>query len=155
MKGLKIIIAGGRDFNDYQLLRAESLRIVAEKAKLMNIDKIPKEKITIISGKAKGADSEGEKFAKEFNLNLKEYPADWRNLEAEPCRISENAHGKYNALAGLARNVKMAEAACSDRENYDPMLIAFWDGKSTGTKHMIDTAKKMNMEVHVVEYQKS
>lgn len=152
MKGLRIIIAGGRDFDNYPLLRAESLRVIAEKAQSIGVNKIPKEQITIISGKAKGADTKGEEFAKEFSLNLKEYPAEWNNLDLEPCRVAENERGQYNALAGLARNVKMAEYACSDLENFIPILIAFWDGKSKGTKHMIDTAKNKNMEVNIVQY---
>lgn len=32
------------------------------------------------------------------------------------------------------------------------MLIAFWDGVSRGTKHMIDLANKYGLEVHVVNY---
>lgn len=31
-------------------------------------------------------------------------------------------------------------------------LIAFWDGSSKGTKHMIDIAKNKNLLVRVIEY---
>ena len=31
------------------------------------------------------------------------------------------------------------------------ILIAFWDGKSRGTKNMIDTAKKHGLEIHIVQ----
>jgi hypothetical protein len=33
---------------------------------------------------------------------------------------------------------------------YADVLIAFWDGKSKGTKHMIDLAKKYELKVEVV-----
>ena len=36
---------------------------------------------------------------------------------------------------------------------YADVLIAFWDGKSRGTKHMIDTAKEHNLEVIVIHYE--
>ena len=53
-------------------------------------------------------------------IKIKYFPADW------------NTYGKS---AGFVRNIEMAENATA--------LIAFWDGKSSGTKHMIETAKKI------------
>lgn len=32
------------------------------------------------------------------------------------------------------------------------VLIAFWDGKSKGTKHMIDLSKKSRSDVHIVRF---
>jgi hypothetical protein len=32
-------------------------------------------------------------------------------------------------------------------------LIAFWDGKSRGTKHMIDFMTNKNLPVKIVEYE--
>lgn len=32
------------------------------------------------------------------------------------------------------------------------ILIAFWDGKSKGTKHMIDIAKSNNIRLFIVSY---
>jgi hypothetical protein len=46
--------------------------------------------------------------------------------------------------AGLMRNYEMAR--------YADMLIAFWDGKSNRTKHMIETALAEGVEVHVYQY---
>jgi hypothetical protein len=136
-KGLKIIIAGGRDFKDYSLMRREALKIIKEKAQKLGYEKIQRDIVTIISGTANGADQLGERFAKEFDLILDCYPADWQT------------NGK---AAGPIRNKKMAEVACSDRENYEPMLIAFWDGKSRGTKSMIDIATKLGIDVKIVRY---
>ena len=125
---LRIIIAGSRDFNDYELLKREVLNIV-------KYDNRPKEYVKIVSGCARGADTLGERFAKEFGLEVNRFPADWDNL------------GKR---AGYVRNAEMAKFAVADG-NYG-LLIAFWDGKSKGTKHMIDLAEKNGLEVHIVRF---
>ena len=139
-KEIRIIIAGGRSFNDYQTLKAESLKAITAIVKeVTGQSKVKKEYITIVSGSASGADTLGEQFANEFSLNLKCFPANW---------------DRYGRRAGYMRNVEMAEFA-SDKENgmaYGA-LIAFWDGKSKGTKHMIDTAKKAKMDVHIISYE--
>lgn len=88
---------------------------------------IGKIEIEIISGGATGADALGERFAKEHNLSLKVVPADWKT---------------YGRSAGPRRNEQMARMAGT--------LIAFWDGKSRGTKNMIDTAKRLGLRVKVV-----
>lgn len=51
---------------------------------------------------------------------------------------------KHGKAAGFKRNTEMAK--------YADALIAFWDGKSKGTKHMIDTAKSHNLKVRVIAY---
>lgn len=117
----RIIIAGGREFNDYVLLKAKMDRI------LSNFD--PKT-VTIVSGGARGADSLGEQYAKENQLELDIFPADWDT---------------YKKVAGPIRNQYMSW--------YSNYLVAFWDGGSTGTKHMIDTATEDKLQVRVVNYQ--
>lgn len=88
--------------------------------------------IVIVSGGARGADFYGEKYAKDEGFALEIYPADWKKL------------GKQ---AGFRRNEQMARVADA--------LIAFWDGKSHGTKHMIDIMKEKNLLVRVVDYETS
>ena len=34
----------------------------------------------------------------------------------------------------------------------DPVVIAFWDGESRGTKNMISQAEKAGAAVHIVRY---
>jgi hypothetical protein len=116
----KVIIAGCRDFTDYELLR--------EKCDY-HLKNLRLEDIVIVSGHASGADSLGERYALERGFQLETYPADWQ------------AHGR---AAGPIRNAKMANVAHA--------LIAFWDGKSRGTKNMIETARKYNLKVAVVRY---
>ena len=120
---IKVIIAGTRDFNDYAFLK-KNLDYFLQGINPNN------EEIEIVSGNARGADKLGERYAKEHNLPVKLFPANW---------------DKYGKRAGYLRNQEMA--------NYSDMLIAFWDEKSKGTKHMIDIAKKQDLTVIVVGYE--
>lgn len=115
-----VIIAGCRDFADYELLKEKCDFYLQNKKK---------EDIVIVTGHVSGADALGERYAQERGFQLETYPADWK------------AHGR---AAGPIRNAQMASVAHA--------LIAFWDGKSRGTKNMIDTAKKHNLHVAVVRY---
>ena len=120
----KVIIAGGRDFDDYLSLDDFVCRCLGEiPGGFQDMD------IQIISGGAKGADSLGERFAKDENIPLIKFPANW------------NKHGK---AAGPIRNKQMAETG--------DILIAFWDGNSRGTKNMIDLALEYGLETHIYRY---
>lgn len=128
MKELRVIIAGSRDFSDYELLKKSAIEIITKKTMLLDLTRI-------ISGGARGADTLGERFANEMGLEISRFIPDWDGL------------GKR---AGYVRNAEMAKFAVED--DNDGMLIAFWDGKSRGTKHMIDLAKRYGLEVHVVSF---
>lgn len=119
---MKVIIAGGRDFKDFSLLKAKFLELIKTK------DKEDKD-ITIISGTARGADKLGILLSIMLYINLEKYPANW---------------SKYGKSAGYRRNHEMANNATH--------LLAFWDGKSKGTKHMIDIATQKGLQVTVVPY---
>ena len=129
---LRIIIAGGRDFKDYDVLKQSCIKILKE---LHNESAFFKQSLEIVSGTASGADKFGEVFAETYKLKLSRFPAKW------------DVHGKS---AGYIRNKEMAEYASQD--DILGVLIAFWDGKSKGTKLMIDLAKKYNLRVFVVNY---
>ena len=73
MNDFRVIIAGGRDFNDYALLKAKCDTILAEKAATR--------RIVIVSGAARGADSLGERYAREHGYALDSHPADWNRLQ--------------------------------------------------------------------------
>lgn len=121
MEDFRVIIAGGRDFDNYELLKAKCDSILSSKAAT--------HKIIVVSGAAKGADKLGEQYAREKGYAIDSRPADW------------NTHGKS---AGFIRNAQMANSADA--------LIAFWDGQSHGTKHMIDTALRNGLAVRTVLY---
>ena len=122
----RIIIAGGREFNNYELLKEKCDYYLSKAVK-------DGYKIAIVSGKAKGADSLGEKYAKEKGYAIDEFPANW---------------DKYKKKAGYLRNEEMAKHA----KETNGALIAFWDKKSKGTKHMIDLAKKYGLHIRIVYY---
>ncbi len=86
--------------------------------------------VTIISGGARGADRLGEKYAQERELPVEVYPADW------------NKHGKS---AGYRRNVHMVRNIKADG------LVAFWDGQSRGTQHVIKEATQWGLAVRVLK----
>lgn len=121
MKELKVIVAGGRDFSDYQRL-SDVLYGYAKQAG----DDVA---VSIVSGMARGADKSAYAFACVNNVNCYKFPADW------------NKHGKS---AGFIRNAEMAQFADA--------LIAFWDGQSRGTKHMIETMQKLGKPVQIERY---
>lgn len=131
MKELRIIVAGGRDFDNFSLLMNKCIEIIATVTKEDNtIDKI-----RIVSGGARGADKLGEQYAQIAHYDVSRYPAAW---------------DLYGKSAGYKRNAEMAKFASEDGNI--GVLIAFWDGKSRGTKHMIDLAKRYGLDVHVVNY---
>lgn len=112
---MKTIVAGSREFNDYNLVK-------------QSLDECDISEI--VSGCARGADTLGECYALEHSIKVTKFPADW------------NTYGKS---AGYIRNEQMAA--------YGEQLVAFWDGKSKGTKHMIDLAVKKNLKVKVIIYE--
>lgn len=83
---MKLIIAGGRDFNDYDLLKSELDKY------LYGIT----EDVEIVSGMANGADSLGIRYAKEKGYPVKEFYAKW---------------GTLGKRAGYVRNGEMADYA--------------------------------------------
>jgi len=115
---MKVIIAGGRDFKDYNKLKDSCDKIL-----------INQNNIEIVSGTANGADILGERYAQEKGYEVKKFPAKW---------------DEYGKKAGYMRNQEMGE--------YADGLIAFWDGKSKGTKHMIDIATNKGLKVRVISY---
>lgn len=84
----RVIIAGTRDFNDYQFLRDKCDAILSAKRQDSNI--------VIVSGTARGADRLGERYARERGYEIRQFPADWLNDEKK---------------AGPIRNAKMADNA--------------------------------------------
>jgi len=100
---------------------------------IKNADKlltnIRKNHIEVVSGGAKGADRMGEVYANMRRYYLKVMKANW---------------DEYGKSAGHIRNREMGD--------YADALIAFWDGKSKGTKGMIDYMNKLGKPVRVIMY---
>ena len=114
---MKVIIAGGRGVKDSC--------IVADA--MGSIDWGPIDEV--VSGGASGVDTLGEGWAKQRDISVRRFSANWKDL------------GKK---AGPLRNCKMAK--------YADGLVAIWDGRSKGTRNMIDAAilRKLRIYIHFV-----
>lgn len=86
----------------------------------------------VVSGCARGVDSLAIKWAEDRGITVDKHPANWDH------------HGK---AAGYVRNKEMAYSADG--------LVAIWDGKSKGTKHMIDIALAQGLWVYVYRTDKA
>ena len=120
---MKVIVAGGRDFKDYELLKCTLDNFQHEYGNITEV----------VSGTAKGVDKLGEQYANENNITIKRFVPDWQGL------------GKK---AGFVRNRQMGDYA----NEHNGMLVAFWDKQSKGTKGMINYAKQIGLKCVVVYY---
>lgn len=134
IRELRIIVAGSIDFKDYQLLSDTLMEYLGEMDDKDIVDN--PSQVKFISGTCRGADVLGEQFAYTYEYEVIRFPAAW---------------DIYGRAADYRRNAEMVKYAS---EAYG-VLFAFWDGKSRGTKHMIDLAKKHGLEVHVVNYKEN
>lgn len=124
---MKVIIAGSRDIGTYwdggRRVQLKDLTLVdqAVAESSFNITEV-------VSGHAKGVDILGEYYAKENNLPVSIFLADWDNL------------GKR---AGALRNIQMGD--------YADALIAIRLNQSKGTSHMIAYMQKLGKKVYVID----
>jgi hypothetical protein len=121
---MKLIIAGSRDYNDYDSLESEVLKFIKDHKKLDD------QNIEIICGMARGADLLGKRFADKHQFPVWEYYANW---------------DEYGKSAGYRRNEDMAKAASH--------CIVFRIGgeASKGSTHMINLAKKYELVLRVID----
>ena len=118
LNSYRVIVAGSRGFFDYDLMRRELDELFWVSSEFDDGD------IKIISGMADGADSLAIRYADERKLTKILFPANWN---------------KYHRVAGFLRNEDMLSIATH--------LIVFWDGKSSGTRHMIEIAKAKGIQI--------
>lgn len=125
-KEFRLIIAGGRDFLNIDYLTKEVDRLLVNKIKAGY-------QIVDVCGLAKGADSTGRIYALKRGFKVVEFEPDWN---------------RYGKSAGYRRNVEMADYALQTEGG----LVAFWDGSSKGTKHMIDIAEDKGLPYRIIRY---
>lgn len=77
--------------------------------------------VQFICGMARGADTLGQAWAEARNYKTYYYPPDYKAFEK---------------VAPFKRNIEMAVVT--------DILIAFWDGHSRGTQHMLNTCHDLN-----------
>lgn len=96
--------------------------------KVDNLGKYLTEEVTeIVSGGARGIDTCAREYANANGIKLTEFLPEYE---------------KYGRNAPFKRNLQIID--------YADLVLAFWDGKSKGTKYVIDNCKKRNKKVHVI-----
>ena len=87
---------------------------------------LPPETATVISGGAKGVDASAREYAIAHGLELTEFLPEYE---------------KFGRGAPLKRNITIIEHA--------DLVLVFWDGKSRGTKFVIDKCREMGVPIKV------
>lgn len=117
-------------------LKGENMKLAIIGSRSLNVenlgDYLPSDVSEIVSGGAKGIDSQAAEYARQNGLTLTEFLPDY---------------ARYGRGAPLKRNEQIAE--------YADAALAFWDGKSKGTKYTISLFEKLGKRVVVVEMQDS
>lgn len=120
-----LAVIGSRSFKDYETLEYEIDRIFNRKKR-----DNPDRNMCIVSGGARGADRLAKRYADEHEeVYYVEHPADWKT------------HGKK---AGMLRNLDIVKDG--------HMVLAFWNGKSKGTKHTLGLAQTLGKPIKVVRF---
>ena len=119
MRNISIISAGGAN-----------MRVAVIGSRGLQVDHLedylPEGVTEIVSGGAKGVDTCAKNYALAHGLKLTEFLPEY---------------GRYGRGAPLQRNITIIE--------YADIVLAFWDGRSRGTKYVIDNCKKRNIPVVV------
>ena len=123
LNSYRVIVAGSRTFLDYDLMCRELDNLFWISPEFENRD------IKIVSGMADGADTLAIRYADEHQLTKILFPANWKS---------------YKRIAGFLRNEDMLSVATH--------LVVFWDGKSSGTRHMIEIARAKGITVWGLKY---
>ena len=95
-------------------------------------DHLPDGITEIISGGAKGVDTSAREYALTHNIKLTEYLPDYR---------------RYGRAAPLKRNMEIIKNA--------DLVLAFWDGKSKGTKFVIEQCTSLGIPIHIMTNQQN
>lgn len=95
---------------------------------ISNLEEYLPEGVTeIISGGARGVDTSTREYAHAHGIKLTEFLPEY---------------DKYGRAAPLKRNITIIEHA--------DLVLAFWDGKSKGTRFVIESCERMGVEVRAV-----
>ena len=126
---MKIAVVGSRNFSDKGLVEN------------MMIEIIRLDGWTLVSGGAPGVDTWAEDYARLMKWKTIILKANWKDLTHPDAVIKNGKYGKYDAMAGFRRNQTIVDT--SDK------IVAFWDGKSSGTKDTIDRAVRAGKPIDI------
>ena len=123
---MKILVCGSRSWHNVAKVRLALARFFKPCCEDCNENVAD---VTVIDGGAHGADELGHMVAVENGFLTKRFPADWN---------------RYGKRAGYIRNQQMLT------EGHPDLVLAFWDGRSRGTRHMIELARKAGVAVEII-----
>ena len=112
---MRTLICGSRDWPDAKMIH-----------KIMSM--LPKHTQIIVGGCPTGADAIAETYARQHNMSVLVYRADW---------------DKYGSAAGPIRNQQMLDEGKPDN------VLAFQLHNSRGTQSMITIARRANVPVTI------
>lgn len=110
------VVVASRDFQNYPLLKK-------------TLDEIKDQIDTIICGESRGADIFSHIYAKDNNIKIHSFPADWQ---------------QYGKATVFMQNIKMAE--------YCDKAIIFWNEVSPEIKDIIAKMQNMGKECIIIKY---
>ena len=87
---------------------------------------LPENTTEIVSGGARGVDTSAREYALSHGIKLTEFLPEYT---------------RFGRSAQLKRNITIIE--------YADIVLAFWDGKSRGTKFVIDNCRRLGVEVRI------
>ena len=122
MTKYRMIVAGGRNYSNQNVVNYYIDR-VKDVCDSRGLN------LVIVCGMATGADTLGRNYAISNGLEVLEFPANWN---------------RYGKSAGYIRNKEMGNIADS--------AIVFWDGRSKGSKLMIDIMHELKKPVVAISY---
>lgn len=120
---MKVVVCGSR----YDGVGLERY-VAVYRAIQARIEELP-QGATIITGGARGVDRWADEIAGHRGMSRKVMRADW---------------GRHGRKAGILRNLEMLDER-------PELVIGFWEGKSRGTKHMTNEARKRGIKTEVTE----
>ena len=128
---MKIAVVGSREFNDIEFINKTLYSYFASEHGY-------KKDMVLVSGGARGVDTLAENFIDRMNKSVEESTG-WKKFYDKIIYLPD--WDKYGKRAGFLRNKLIIENA--------DMVLAFWDGKSKGTKNSIDLAIEKNIPINI------
>lgn len=124
----RIIVCGGRHFNDYACLESILDDVLAD-------HNLGYTEVEVVSGGCpSGADALGELYAATHNIQCSRFPAEW---------------DRFGKAAGPIRNSQMVNYA---GESQKPIVVAFSNSTTRGTNDTIKKANKLGIEIVNIQY---
>lgn len=119
----RVIICGGREFSDYDLLKRKCDYYLSEKLKRG-------ENVIVVSGGNEGADTLGEQYARERGLSVERFTANWAR------------DGKSAGYKNYRQMAKVGNACIAFMSSY---------GENKAAKSMVSIARENKLTVREVK----